>query len=135
MTRPRPSPSRSFAYLGSPYSHPEPSVREVRFKLALQATAELLHQRCWVYSPIVHCHQLALEHQLPFEFEFWRDYNFAMLAHAETMLVLALDGWRQSKGLQAEIGFCQLQGKQIQLARLDGGQLELWPWSDLVPLP
>jgi hypothetical protein len=39
-------------YLVSPYSHPDPLVREERFQAACEATADLIRSGAIVYSPI-----------------------------------------------------------------------------------
>lgn len=90
-------------YLASPYSHPDPLIRKTRFLLAEQVTAQLLIRRQWVYSPIVHCHELAMRHELPGDFEFWRDYNFAMLRRCERLIVLVIPGWSDSAGVKGEM--------------------------------
>ena len=92
----------SYVYLASPYSHADASVRESRYEAASYATAHLLNQRTWVYSPIVHCHELAKKFDLPTDFKFWKDYNFAMLSHARKLIILRCDGWEASKGVAAE---------------------------------
>jgi Domain of unknown function (DUF1937). len=45
-------------YLASPYSHPDPLVREARFDAACRAMADLVHAGQIVFSPIVHGHPL-----------------------------------------------------------------------------
>ena len=83
-------------YLASQYSHPNPEVREARFKAAEAATVHLLKKRIWTYSPIVHCHALAKEYKLPGDFAFWQDYNVTMLAAARELIVLYILGWDES---------------------------------------
>lgn len=63
----------------------------------------MLRQGLHVYSPIVHCHQLALLADLPKDNAFWREYNLIMLTAAETMGVLMLPGWQDSLGVADEI--------------------------------
>jgi hypothetical protein len=46
---------------------------------------------------------MALRHTLPVDFDFWQEYNFALLAKASHLWILALDGWDQSKGVTAEL--------------------------------
>jgi hypothetical protein len=89
-------------YLASPYSHPDPLIMKTRFLLAEQVTATLLASRRHVYSPIVHCHELATKYALPTDFAFWRGYNFDMLRHCEGFIILAIDGWKESVGVTAE---------------------------------
>ena len=47
-------------YVASPYTHEDPAVREERYLAALRYTAKLLANKRWCFSPIVHCHDLAL---------------------------------------------------------------------------
>jgi len=93
----------SYIYLASPYTHPDKSVMEDRYNAALRAVVKLLKGRQWVYSPIIHCHPLAVAYDLPRSHLFWLDYNRAMLAEASEMRVLMLEGWQESLGVGAEI--------------------------------
>lgn len=93
----------AYSYLASPYSDPDPFVREARYLAAAKCVSILLSAGKWVYSPIVHCHELAKIAALPGEFEFWRTYNMEMLERAHALKVLTIPGWEESKGVQAEI--------------------------------
>lgn len=73
----------------------------------------LLKQRKWVYSPIVHCHELAKVHELPRNFEFWKEYNDVMLLGSHTLYILNLDGVMESKGVQDEAELAQQERKPI----------------------
>jgi len=97
----------SYAYLASPYSDPSLQVREERFYAAMRATAWLLMQRIWVYSPIVHCHELAARYGLRFDAEYWKEYNEAMLKEATKFFILCIDGWDLSKEVTAERHFAR----------------------------
>jgi len=97
----------SFIYLASPYSHPNPGVMMERYLRVRTATAFLLRNRVWTYSPIVHCHELALAHQLPTGAEYWEEYNHAMLGRARELFVLQLPGWEESKGIKGEMDFAK----------------------------
>ena len=89
-------------YLASPYSHLDPSVREARFDAACQATVELVRAGHVVFSPIVHGHPL-VRFDLPTTWEYWERFDREYLRRCDEMLVLMLDGWRESRGVQAEI--------------------------------
>jgi hypothetical protein len=95
----------TYHYLASPYSHPNADTRERRLDAAMDATAFLLKQKLWTYSPIVHCHQLAVLHNLPTSYDFWKPYNIAMLNSAHTLLVLTIEGWDTSAGVADEIDY------------------------------
>ena len=89
-------------YLASPYSHPDPNVREQRYQAACRATAELLRSGEPAFSPIVHSHVL-VRFGLPGDWEFWQRSDRALLCRCQRLVVLTLDGWRESRGVQAEI--------------------------------
>jgi hypothetical protein len=101
---------KGYVYLASPYSHPDESIMEARFVAAEAATARLLRRSVWVYSPIVHCHELAKKFDLPKDFVFWQEYNFAMIRGAAKLYVLRIDGWEASKGVTAEIAYARELG-------------------------
>lgn len=90
-------------YIASPYTAPDPHLMHIRFEYAEEYTAALLKKKFWCYSPIVHCHLLAEKYSLPPDFDYWMDYNFHMLARADELHVLCLVGWKESKGVTAEI--------------------------------
>lgn len=107
-------------YLASPYSSPDPLIMKTRFLLAEQCTAELLKRKIWVYSPIVHCHELAHKYDLPKDHEYWLAYNFAMLRRCESLAILTIPGWRESKGVAEEIKFAELAGIGIDYITAKG---------------
>ena len=96
-------PSEGYMYLASPYSHPDPFVREMRYLWTMHEMTLMLQEGMAVYSPIVHCHELAKIADLPREAAFWMKYNFTMLAAAEILGVLMLPGWKESVGVTEEI--------------------------------
>lgn len=103
-----------FWYLASPYSHPTASVREARYRLAEAATAWCLRQMIWIYSPIVHCHEMAFRYSFPTDAKYWEDYNYTMLEAAQGLIVLLIDGWKDSKGIAGEVGFALANAKVVR---------------------
>jgi hypothetical protein len=104
----------SYIYLGSPYSSEDQAKQHHRYRCACRATVYLLNQGIHVYSPIVHCHEIAKDFGLPKDFDFWKEYNFAMLENANLLMILKLDGWKDSKGLDGEIGFATRKSIPIE---------------------
>ncbi len=97
----------NYIYLASPYSHPDPQVREERFQEVNKAAAVLM-QRGWVvYSPISHSHPIALAHDLPRGWTFWGRMDKAFIKHALLVAVLMLPGWRESVGIKAEMAIAR----------------------------
>ena len=102
------SPQRPLTYLALPYSHPDPAVRCARFVDANIAAAKLLKQGHLVYSPISHTHPIAAQENLELDWSAWESLNATYLALSHTLIVLTLDGWRDSVGLAAEIKLAKL---------------------------
>jgi len=89
-------------YLASPYSHPDPAIRNQRYHAACAAVVSLLREGHAVFSPVVHSHPLVAL-GLPADWAFWQRQDLAHLAGCDELVVLMLDGWEQSTGVQAEI--------------------------------
>ena len=100
-------------YLASPYSHPDPSVREFRFREACRAAAKLMRLGKAVFSPIAHGHCICT-HGLPTDWRFWEPFDRAQLERCDEVVVLMLDGWRESEGVQAEIRIAAQLGKPVR---------------------
>ena len=96
-----------FVYIACPYSHPNPLVRQRRYKAVTKAAAHLLAQGLIVYSPITHSHPMAMRADLP-DWEFWQKYDETFLLHSRMMVVLAIHGWEESRGVRAEMAFAAL---------------------------
>lgn len=109
-------------YLASPYSHPNPARREARFVHACQATAYLMNQGKIVFSPIAHSHPIATRCQLPLDFGYWERFDREMLTMCDSMIVLMLDGWATSVGVQNEILIMQELKKPIEFMRWIGNE-------------
>jgi len=98
----------SFEYLGSPYTYPSENkeikskMQRARYHAVMVRTVSMLKEGIHVYSPIVHCHVLAMLHDMPTDAEFWKEYNYAMLSKASKFHLLMLPGWDESLGLRGE---------------------------------
>ena len=101
-------------YLASPYTHTDPFVMEERYLKAMRVTAILLNGGHFVYSPIVHCHPMAVRHEMPKDHLFWLEYDQHMIELSEVVYVLKMEGWATSKGVQSEIEFAIGLNKLIE---------------------
>jgi Domain of unknown function (DUF1937) len=100
-------------YLASPYSHPDPAVRDQRYVAACRATVRLLLAGKSVFSPIVHGHPL-VQLGLSGDWLFWARHDQWHLSRCDEVLVLAIPGWDESEGVQAEIHLAQRLGKVVR---------------------
>jgi hypothetical protein len=104
---------RPLTYLACPYSHPDPKVKDERCRKADRATAHLIDTKGWnVFSPITHSHPLAMC-GLKGSWEFWQKIDIEYLLLSERVIVLCLDGWRESTGVNAEIDIAKQLGIPI----------------------
>jgi len=94
---------KRLVYLATPYTDKDPAVKEERFKKVNQVAAKLILKGEVVFSPISHTHPIALEADLPGNWEYWDEFDRAYLECCKKLYVLMLDGWKESKGVQAEI--------------------------------
>lgn len=99
-------------YLASPYTDSEPAVRDLRFRAACAATVSLILAGEAVFAPVVYGHQL-VQFCVPMNWSFWQRTDRELLARCDEVVVLTLDGWRESEGVQAEIEIAKELGKPI----------------------
>jgi hypothetical protein len=99
-------------YLASPYSHPDPLVRQARFEAACRAAAELVNAGHAVIAPVVQGHPL-VRYGVPGDWAFWEPLAREYLARCDKLVVLQLDGWRESQGVQAELALARALGKRV----------------------
>lgn len=104
---------KRFEYLACPYSHPEAHIRERRFQAVNKVAARLMKEGRIIFSPISHTHPIAL-YGLPKGWEFWREYDLVFIQQCEKVIVLMLDGWKKSIGVQSEIRIAKSLGKPIE---------------------
>ena len=101
-------------YLANPYTHKDPDIMQERYEKACEFTAALKRNGWYVFSPIAHSHGPA-QYGLPKDYEYWSGYCELMLPKCDIMMVLKLDGWQESVGVQAEIDLWHKTGKPILL--------------------
>lgn len=105
----------TLAYLASPYSDPNPATRRARLHGVCLAAAELLAHGRHVFSPIAHnAAVIAAVPAMPFGWVHWSAFDQTMLAVCDTVIVLKLEGWDTSVGVQAEIAAAQALGKPVE---------------------
>ena len=107
-------------YLATPYTHPDRAVRLARFRAVNKAASLLMQQGHHVFSPISHSHPIAEEGGLPTSWDFWEKYDIEVLKMCSQVIVLMLDGWKESKGVAAEIEIAKSLGIGIVYAETDG---------------
>lgn len=115
---------KSLVYLAVPYSHECETIREWRFQEVNKAAAKLMFDGVFIYSPISHTHPIVLAGQLPTGFDFWEQYDSAILNACRELYILPLEGWEQSKGVIGEIAIAQRLRIPIRFLNCDTYEIE-----------
>lgn len=95
--------NKPLTYLACPYSHDDRAVRVARFEAVNKVASELMRQGLHIFSPISHTHPIVEAGGLPCGWDYWAEYDRAVLSVCHKMIVLTLDGWRASTGVNAEM--------------------------------
>ena len=88
-------------YLMVPYSGTKAEER-FRFSVVTKYAGRLLMQGFMVFSPVTHCHPIALLHKLPGNYEFWKPYCKSWIDWADVEFILCVPGWKKAIGVKAE---------------------------------
>lgn len=98
---------KQLVYLASPYTLYADTPERLEFAVdqAAKAAAKLMQAGYAVFCPVVHSHYIAdhLHTDLRLNHHFWMSQDLAILEHCDTIFVLCLPGWRDSKGVNQEI--------------------------------
>lgn len=100
-------------YLAVPYSHPDPEIREMRFRQANMAAGKLMAKGYRIFSPISHSHPIAIDHGLPTDYRWWREFDSEFLRMCDEVFVVKFDGWRESVGIREELKLARELGKPV----------------------
>lgn len=94
-------------YLASPYTHPEAEVREIRYREVMAQAHRMVMEGQLVYSPIVHFHEMSIQHKMPKDWSYWKNVCEGMLAYSTSLVIYKIPGWDSSEGILAEIKFAE----------------------------
>lgn len=107
--------------MASPYSHDNAAVREERFREAVRHAAIYWQRGEVVFSPIAHSHPIAL-HGISGAWEQWAEFDERIIRACSLVRVLQLAGWRESRGIAAELAIAEAAGIPVEyVAPLDAG--------------
>lgn len=106
--------TKPIIYLASPYSHPDPAVREARYVAVTKQMARMVAQGLIVFGPITMSHPVEVIGRMPpAPTAWWLDFDKAFMDACAECQVLKLPGWENSTGVQFEIGYFSRQRKLV----------------------
>jgi len=113
---------KPLTYLACPYSHPIPEVMEWRYEQATKAAAWLITNKSWnVFSPITHSHPLHKLGGCRGDWRFWEQIDYEYLSCSNRLVVLLVDGWKESVGVTAELQIARELGIEVWFFTLAEG--------------
>ena len=100
-------------YFASPYSHKDSLVVQDRVQKTSEMVAKLVSEGNVVISPIVYGHNLLQYHEMPSDWEFWKNFCQTFLRKSDEMIVYMIEGWDQSTGVLSEIDLATELGIKV----------------------
>jgi len=89
-------------YLISPYTHQNPLVRAERARKVGRVALALAEEGIMSISPVFYGHQLEEKFHVHLPYEFWLSWSRGVMAKCSAAYVVALPGWRESRGVREE---------------------------------
>jgi hypothetical protein len=105
---------KKIVYLATPYTHNNPEIKEKRFQIVNEVAGYLINKGEIVFSPISQNHPIAKCCNLPGDCEYWLEFDKTFLEICCKLYVLTIEGWEESKGVQAEIKIAEENGIEIE---------------------
>lgn len=110
-------------YLATSYSNPDPAKRAAHASLASQCAAWLMRKGWCVISPLSMGQAIAVEApNLPTDFAAAQEVCLRMLEASDALVVLLLEGVRESVGVAAEIDHARKLGIPLNQVKMMAGE-------------
>lgn len=103
---------RGYWYLASPYSL-YPTGQEQAHADICCIAGRLLKNEISIFSPIAHSHPIADYADIEMGHEFWMNANRHLIEGAVGLVVVKLESWDESRGIESEIGIFRQAKKPI----------------------
>jgi len=97
-------------YLAMPYTGNE----NQSFHVANLVAGLLMRQGHIVFSPISHTHPIAVECNLPKDWDYWKRFDEEFIGFCDEVHVVKLNGFEKSKGVNTEIEITRKLEKPIK---------------------
>lgn len=102
-------------YLACPYTDPNPKIMQLRYAVNAQVAADLFKEGIMVFAASMHNAFIEEIANLKDRFSTWQAFNHLMIERSDRVLVVTLDGWEQSKGVQDQIQYAKKLNKNVEL--------------------
>lgn len=100
-------------YLASPYTSSDLELMKQRYFAVDEVGYKLMMKGFHLIEPISSTHHKALRFKLPPEYTFWKERCRKMISVSNGVIVLTIDGWERSVGVQDEIKIAKELNKPV----------------------
>ena len=100
-------------YLACPFRHTDTFIQKKRCAAAHYVAALLSSQGHHVFSPLTH-NEILIDLIRNMPKEHWLEFDLAILSVCQRLLILKLEGWEDSKGIQLEVAFAKKKGIPVE---------------------
>ena len=115
---------KELVYLACPYSHDDPAVMQQRYETANLIAGQLMQMDYYVFSPLSHSHPITQQCRMnAVDHDFWLAQDCAIFMHCELMMIVDIDGWKDSYGIQLEIQWAMDLDMPIVLVKVSNGRI------------
>ncbi len=112
-------------YLASPYTKHPKHVRQLFFEVLCDITAQMFNRGEYVFTPIVYAHPVAARHNLPPDWDYWKEYDERFISICSSLWVLKFPGWEESTGVQAEVKIAEGLGLPVRYVELSEFSIDI----------
>lgn len=105
-------------FLACPYGHPDVAVIETRFDMSNAVAATILAAGAAVFSQVSMSHPInaQLAHLRNADIgRLWAPVDAVFMDVMEELIVIDIDGWKESSGVAREIDFFRKRGRPVSL--------------------
>jgi hypothetical protein len=110
-------------YLASPYTSKDKDkgqeIMKHRYLIVDEAGYKLMMKGFHLIEPIASTHHKAQRFNLPPDYAFWKERCKRMVFASDGVIVLKIDGWEESIGVQDEIKIANELGKPVLYIDMD----------------
>lgn len=100
-------------YLASPFTHKSKVVMKLRWAIVTAIGAKLVSLGYHIFGPITESHAYDEFGVGQHGWEFWQEHDNLMIDKCDEVWVVRMKGWKESRGVKAEIAYALSQDKSV----------------------
>lgn len=94
--------NKALVYVACPYRGKTENETEQNFEIFLQVDAHLTREGYFTVSPLLK-NLVCMTGDLPQTWDYWKEYSKVLMSRCDYLIVVMLEGWSTSEGINGEI--------------------------------